>query len=224
MRAPMVWRHLGLVAYEPALALQETCWQARTQGGPDTCLALEHPPTITSGRRTRQHDLCASRAELVERGIAYVETERGGALTYHGPGQLVLYPIVGLRARGFGVREFVTALEEIMIEIARAFGIGARRDGRGRGGWTARGKLGAGGIGVGAGVSTHGLALNVAADLEPYRWIVPCGMTDVRMTSLEREGARDVSVAAVLPMAERACARWLRAATLSSDTRQEARL
>jgi len=205
MREPIAWEYVGLCAYEHALALQETRWCARRQGGPDSCIALEHPPTITLGRRAGLVDLRAPREALAAAGVGCVSTDRGGRATYHGPGQLVLYPIVGLKARGFTVGEFVSTLEAIMIEIAAAFGVQACRDRRGRGVWTERGKLGAVGIRIRDGISAHGLALNVTTDLRPYNLIVPCGMSDVAVTSLVREGARGASVAAAVPVAQRAC-------------------
>jgi lipoate-protein ligase B len=119
----------------------------------------------------------------------------------------VLYPIVALAERGLGVERFVWMLEEIMLEIAAATGVHAHRDDRGRGVWTARGKLGAVGIRVRDGVSLHGLALNVSLDLAGFDLIAPCGTRGLAVTSLVAEGA-PVGVLEVLPAAERACARW----------------
>ena len=209
MSAPIEWEWLGLCAFDRALALQEARWQARLHGGSDSCLALEHPPTITLGRRATRADLRVPEALLAVCGIACAVTERGGGATYHGPGQLVLYPIVALGPRGLGVAGFVWTLEHIMIEIAAAFGVHATRDPRGRGVWTARGKLGAVGIRVRHGISMHGLALNVAPDLAPYRLIVPCATPDLPVTSLVREGVRAASVADALPVAEYVCVRLL---------------
>ena len=209
MSAPVEWEWLGLCAFDRALALQEAHWLARWQGGSDSCLALEHPPTITLGRRATRADLHVPEALLAVQGITCVVTERGGGATYHGPGQLVLYPIVALAARGLGVAGFVWTLEQIMIEIAAAFGVRADRDPRGHGVWAAGGKLGAVGIRVREGISMHGLALNVAPDLAPYRLIAPCSTPDLPVTSLVREGARAASVADALPVAEHLCARLL---------------
>jgi lipoyl(octanoyl) transferase len=206
MSAPIEWEEIGLCAFERALALQEARWRVRRYGGSDSCLALEHPPTITLGRRATRADLRVPEAALAVQGIACVVTERGGGATYHGPGQLVLYPIVALGPRGFGVAGFVWTLEQMMIEVAAAFGVRADRDPRGRGVWTARGKLGAVGIRVRDGISMHGLALNVATDLAPYRLIAPCGTPDLPVTSLVCEGARAASVADALPVAEYVCA------------------
>jgi len=205
MRRPLVWRELGLCAYDEALAMQRECWEACRSGGPETCLVLEHAPTITFGLRTDPSDLLGEAREVAARGIACVPTDRGGGPTYHGPGQLVLYPILDLAARGLGVRRFVWLLEEIMIALARTAGVVAARDSRGRGVWTSTGKLGAIGIRVREGVSTHGLAVNVDLDLSPYRLIAPCGVLGLPVTSLSREGARDVTVRHLLPAAERVC-------------------
>jgi len=200
MSAPVVWRWLGRRAYEPTLEIQEACWRSRRAGGDDLCLAVEHPPTITLGRRATPADVRVSDAVLAERHVSCVAVERGGQATYHGPGQLVLYPIVALAARGFGVASFVATLEEIMIAIAARFGVAARRDARGRGVWTARGKLGAVGIRVRDGVTLHGLALNVATDLGAFAMIAPCGVVDLPVTSLVAEGAADATLERVLPV------------------------
>jgi len=212
MRAPIAWRWLGRRAYESALAVQEACWRARRAGGYDTCIAVEHPPTITLGKRATRSELRVSDAVLAARGIACVAAERGGWATYHGPGQLVLYPIVALAARGFGVASFVCTLEQIMIELAAEAGVVARRDPRGHGVWTEHGKLGAVGIRVRDGVSLHGLALNVTTDLDAFALIRPCGLTGLPVTSLAAEGVRPVSVARLLPAAEAIARRALAAA------------
>jgi lipoate-protein ligase B len=208
MRGPIDWRDLGPCAYEHGLRVQESVWEARRRGGPDVCLALQHPPTVTLGRRATDADLRRPRTELAARGIACVVTGRGGRATYHGPGQLVVYPIVDLRARGLGVSAFVEMLETVMIEVAARCGVRAWRDERGHGIWAAGGKLGAVGIRVRDHVSTHGLALNVDVDLDAYDVIVPCGLQSAPVTSLAREGAT-ATMAAVLPMTRTACERWL---------------
>ncbi len=212
MREPVAWEHLGRRAYRESLAVQEARWQARRNGAEDVCLAVEHPPTITFGLRATLADLLVSPAVLEARGIACAISDRGGGATYHGPGQLVLYPVVGLAARAFGVRAFVSALEEIMIEIAAAFGVRAGRDARGRGVWTARGKLGAVGIRVRDGIATHGLALNVNPDLTAFRTIAPCSVPGLPVTSLAREGSGSATIDAVLPLAEGVATRLLQSA------------
>jgi lipoate-protein ligase B len=185
------------------------------------CLALEHPPTITLGRRGTSADLLATEPELAAHGVSCHFTERGGRATYHGPGQLVLYPIVKLDERGIGVRSFVWLLEDLMLEIAAATGVAAHRDARGHGIWTERGKLGAIGIRVREGISMHGLALNVSIDLAGYELITPCGVPGLSVTSLRTEGAA-VEVVDILPAAERAWAR--RFGTRGAQFPQEAQL
>jgi lipoate-protein ligase B len=223
MREPMVWEYHGLRAYDDALALQAARWRTRSAGGPDTCIALEHPPTVTLGRRATADDLAVPEATLAARGVTCVRVERGGRATYHGPGQLVLYPIVHLAARGFGIASFIWTLEEIMIDVAAAFGVRATRDPRGRGVWAAHGKLGAVGIRVRDGISTHGLALNVSTDLGPYRWIVPCGLRALAVSSLVNEGAHTASMGGAVSVAEAICARRLGGSTFRGLD-EEARL
>jgi lipoate-protein ligase B len=206
MREPISWEWLGLCAYEEARVRQEAAWTARRDGGSDVCLALEHPPTITLGRRGDDTDVLASEDVLRLRGFEVHATERGGRATYHGPGQLVLYPIVHLAARGLGVERFVWLLEGLMLELAAVVGVSAHRDPRGRGIWTARGKLGAVGIRVREGISMHGLALNVSLDLSGYDLIAPCGVRDLAVTSLRAEGV-PVQVLDLLIPAQRACLR-----------------
>jgi len=208
MREPIAWNWLGLCAYDDALALQERAWHGRRDGGPDRCLVLEHPPTITVGRRATVDDLRIPTAALGARGIAFHRTERGGGATYHAPGQLVIYPIVDLAARGLGVRRFVTLLEAIMLDVAASVGVAAHRDPRGPGIWTRGGKLGAVGIRVRNGITSHGLALNVAMDLDGWASIAPCSMPGLAVTDLRREGAAG-GVRDLLPAARLACERRL---------------
>lgn len=222
MREPISWQWLGLCTYEDGLQCQERAWRACQASGDETCLALKHPATITFGRRPALDDVRASTEELLRRGVTRHATERGGRATYHAPGQLVLYPIVHVAKRGLGVDRFVTLLEAIMLDVAVAAGVQARRDTRGRGVWTDRGKLGSVGIRIREGVSLHGLALNVDLDLSGFDLIAPCGMTDVRMTSLRSEGA-PVTVADVLSIAERAVRRRLDAAHGQGDHAVEVR-
>ena len=221
MHAPISWRWLGLCAYESALATQEATWRARRAGGTDVCLALEHPPTITFGRRAEARDLRVTADDLARRGFTCHQTERGGGTTYHGPGQLVLYPIVDVGARRLGIRQFVWLLEAIMIDVAAAVGVNAQRDARGRGVWTSRGKLGALGIRVREGVSTHGLALNVDVDLSGYELITPCSDPNLPVTSFRREGVR-TTVADVQATARHAWQRYF--GTPASTEPREARV
>lgn len=143
-----------------------------------------------------------SEAFLAERQIAVVPIERGGVITYHGPGQLVVYPIIHLKQAGLSVAEYVSLLEELMIALAAEVGVTADRDPRNHGVWVGNHKLGSIGIAIRHGVSFHGMALNVNLSLEPFGWINPCGLTGVRMTSLAAETGKTVTmsrVAAGLP-------------------------
>jgi lipoyl(octanoyl) transferase len=180
--------HLGVVEYGEALALQERIRQARQEGSlPDVLLTLEHPPVYTRGRR--------SEPTADVRGIDVVETDRGGLVTYHGPGQLVGYPIV----RVDDVVGYVRSLENALVRALHDEGVvNARsrpREGhRYTGVWVEDRKIASVGIHLSRGVSTHGFAVNVENDLEPFSWIVPCGLDGVQMTSLIAETGRTPSV------------------------------
>ncbi len=175
----------GLTSYDEAHALQLKSVERRKRGEiPDTLYLLEHPPVITLGRNADPAGIIASSDELEKRGIQTRRIERGGQATYHGPGQIVGYPIIDLDARKMGVRRYVADLEETMIRAVTQFGIRAsRRDGM-IGVFCERGKLGAVGVRVTEGVAFHGFAVNVNPKLSHYQLIVPCGMTDVPVTSI----------------------------------------
>jgi lipoate-protein ligase B len=205
MREALTWEYLGLCDYRRALALQESHWRRCRASGAEVCVAGEHPAVVTFGLRTSGAERARAAAAFAGREVACVDTDRGGYTTYHGPGQLVVYPVLDLRARGLGVGRFVALLEDVMIAVAAACGVDAHRDARGRGVWTARGKLGSIGVRVRDGVSTHGFALNVALDLAPFASIVPCGMPGLPMTSIATEGAPAASVPAAAALAERVC-------------------
>ena len=150
-------------------------------------LFLEHPPVFTLGRRGGLDNLTVSEGFLEKAGISVIHVERGGDITYHGPGQLVVYPIVDLRQAGLKVLDYVTALEEVMIRTAANWNVVAERNPMNRGVWVKEKKLGSIGITVRKGVSFHGIAFNVNVSLEPFDWINPCGLRGIGMTSLERE-------------------------------------
>ncbi len=175
----------GLTSYDEAHALQLQTVERRKRGViPDTLYLLEHSPVITLGRNADPSGIIASPGELEKRGIQSRRIERGGQATYHGPGQIVGYPIIDIGARQIGVKSYVADLEETMIRAAARFGVRAyRRDGM-IGVFCERGKLGAVGVRVTEGVTFHGFALNVDPDLSLYQLIVPCGMTDVSVTSI----------------------------------------
>ena len=172
--------------YNEVLALQERLHTRRAAREiPDTLLLLEHRPVYTLGRSAAAAHVLYSEERLKEAGIERVQTSRGGDVTYHGPGQLVGYPILHLGYAGLRVLEYVTALEETLIRAVADFGIVAARDPRNRGVWVGNAKLAALGIRVAHQVTMHGFALNVAPRLDDYRGIVACGLTDASVTSLQ---------------------------------------
>lgn len=187
---------IPLMDYEEARALQLEIVHARMNATIDrnVVLSLEHPSVFTLGRRGERTHLKVSESFLTARGVPIVHVERGGDITYHGPGQLVVYPILYLGKEGLRVNEYVTGLEEVMIRSAGDFGIKSERDPRNRGVWVGNNKLGSIGIAIRHGISFHGFAFNVNLALEPFTWIDPCGLQEIGMTSLERELSRKVSI------------------------------
>ncbi len=185
---------LGLTDYAAAYALQLELVEKRRSGtiSDDIFLVTEHPGTFTLGRRGGHQNLMVSEQFLREKNIPLVHIERGGDITYHGLGQLVIYPILHLRQAGLTVSDYVCLLEEIMIGLAASCGVVAARDPRNHGVWVGDRKLGSVGIAIRHGVAFHGLALNVNIALEPFSWVNPCGLAGVRMTTLSRESGREV--------------------------------
>jgi lipoyl(octanoyl) transferase len=183
----------GLVPYEEAWALQRRIEAARQADEiPDVLLLLEHPPVYTKGKRTDPAELGMGEDWYRMQGIEICETDRGGRVTYHGPGQLVGYPIISLKPYGDNVHDYVRKLERLMIDSLAARGIEAEvidgLTGVWVGGRPPEGrKIGSIGVHVSRGVTTHGFAVNVNNDLQPFEWVVPCGIDGVRMTSLCRE-------------------------------------
>lgn len=192
---------LGRVSYVEGLRVQQELTAARKAGSiADTLVLLEHPPVLTLGRNARRDNILASDDLLAARGVAVHETNRGGEVTYHGPGQLVGYPIVDLRGdlpgkKGphLGPVDYVRLLEEVLMRAAREFGVATQRVAGRTGVWTLAGgsvqekKLAAIGVHVSCGITSHGFALNVTTDLRDFDWIVPCGIADRQNTSLELE-------------------------------------
>jgi lipoyl(octanoyl) transferase len=188
----------GLVGYDEARRAQRALEASRLAGEiPDVALVLEHPPVYTKGRRTAPEELPMGDDWYRMQGIEVTDTDRGGRVTYHGPGQLVVYPIISLRelAKPDDVHEFVSLMERAMIAALADWGVQARVFDGLTGVWVgyepppvgdAR-KIGSIGIHVNRGVTTHGLAINVNNDLQPFEWVVPCGIEAVRMTSVGRE-------------------------------------
>jgi lipoyl(octanoyl) transferase len=178
----------GTVPYEEARELQRQLAARRQRGEiPDVLLLLEHPPVYTRGRRSRPEELPMGAAWYEAQGIEVLDTDRGGLVTYHGPGQLVAYPIVHLGAYGDDVHRFVRGLERVTIESLGEHGVRAETISGLTGVWTGDRKIGSIGLHVSRGVTTHGLAVNVNNDLQPFEWVVPCGIEGVAMTSLARE-------------------------------------
>ncbi|MCP4675194.1 MAG: lipoyl(octanoyl) transferase LipB [Deltaproteobacteria bacterium] len=174
-----------LTPYEEAHTLQLETVEKRGAGKiPDTLILLEHTPVITLGRNADPSGVVASKDVLEERGISVHRIERGGQATYHGPGQVVGYPIVDLHGLGIGIKQYVSNLEEMMIRAAASFGVQAYRGDGMIGIFCDHGKLGAIGVRVSQGITFHGFAFNVAPDLTHYQLIVPCGMTDTPITSI----------------------------------------
>ena len=160
----------------------------------DLIMVLEHPPVFTLGRRGGRENLMVSETFLEHKQIPVVQVERGGNITYHGPGQLVAYAIMDLQARHLAVVDFVTLLEEVMVRTAADWGVTAVRNDLNRGVWVGSSKLGSIGIAVRKGISFHGLALNISTDLEPFTWINPCGLQNVAVTSLEAESDQSIAM------------------------------
>ena len=210
---------LGRIPYAEGLAIQQRIVAARKAGEiGDTLLLIEHPPVLTLGRNATRTNILATDKLLAQKGVEIHEINRGGDVTYHGPGQLVGYPIFDLRGdlpgkRGphLGPVDFVRLIEEALILTCKDFGVPAQRICKLTGVWTIAGgtiaekKIAAIGIHVSQAVTSHGFALNVATDLRDFDWIVPCGISDRTVTSLELEA--DPSTDPTLPRASESIAR-----------------
>jgi lipoate-protein ligase B len=188
---PIPWMvvDLGVLDYRRVWQLQADLVAAHHGGRQheDCVLLVEHPSVFTLGRRGGLENLLVERSTLDKAGIEVVAVERGGNITYHGPGQLVVYPIIDIQRAGLSVVDYVGALEEVMIRTAGRWGVVAERNPVNRGVWVGAKKLGSIGIAIRRGISFHGLALNVSLDLRPFGWIQPCGLEGVAMTSLAQE-------------------------------------
>jgi len=193
-------RRLGTVPYAEALQLQKHLVEDRRAGAiADQLLLLEHPPVITLGARTRgdRSHVLASTSALQAAGIELFEAGRGGDVTYHGPGQLVGYPILDLRPDRCDVHRYVRDLEQVMIDVASEFGVSASRVAGLTGIWVGDDKLAAIGVRISRWITSHGFAFNVSTNLSHFGHIVPCGISDRGVTSLGRVLGRDVGVRAV---------------------------
>ncbi|XP_077234502.1 octanoyltransferase LIP2, mitochondrial-like [Tasmannia lanceolata] len=187
-RSIEIWK-MGTVNYLDALKLQEKLVSDRKMGKiPNTLLSLQHPPTYTLGKRRTDHNLLVPEADLQTMGAELHHTERGGDITFHGPHQAILYPIISLRDTGLGARKYVENLEKTMIELASLYGVQAQAGQTGQTGvWVRDKKIGAIGVRISSGITSHGLAFNIDPDLTYFRHIVPCGIADKGVTSLRRE-------------------------------------
>ena len=190
---------LGLSDYAETYQLQQDLVAKRKSGelGSDLFLVTEHPATFTLGRRGGRENLMVSEAYLQENNIPLIHIERGGDITFHGEGQLVIYPIFDLRKAKVTVGDYVALLEEVMLQLAQKYGVVAGRDPRNNGIWVGDKKLGSVGIAIRHGISFHGLAVNVNVSLEPFSWVNHCGLAGVSMTTLALERGHDLKVATV---------------------------
>lgn len=210
MERKLVVRFLGRVEYEDGLALMESLSKARDQGrAPDTLLLLEHPPVLTKGRAAKPENVLLSEEELAARGVTVYETNRGGDVTYHGPGQLVGYPIVDLKPERQDVRRYVRDIEETIIRTVAHWGIEAGRIPKWTGVWVGAeedpqaAKIAAIGVHIKRWVTTHGFALNVMPDLSHFGMIVPCGITERGVTSIAQKAGKLVDPDEVAKVAAR---------------------
>ena len=200
--------NLGALDYQAAHDLQRRLHAQVVAGDiPDLLLLLEHPHIYTLGRRGKQSDILIDATALRRLGVETRSTDRGGETTYHGPGQLVGYPIINLRRWGGGVRDYVETLERSLISALSECDIAARTEGKPTGVWVDDAKIAAIGVRVSRHVTMHGFALNVCPDLSFFDHIVPCGMPDARVTSMSQELSRDVAVSHVAPVVARAFGR-----------------
>ena len=197
----MVWYgiNMGTAEYTEVLNLQRTLVETVSRGScSGVVLMVEHPPVFTLGQRGGMENLLVSPAFLDSAGIPVIQVERGGNITYHGPGQLVVYPVIDLKKAGISVAGYVEALEEVMIRTVADWNIAANRNPLGRGVWAGNAKLGSIGIRVRRTVAFHGMALNVSISMTPFEWINPCGIEGIRMTSMVQETTnKEISMTAV---------------------------
>lgn len=197
---PLEVRSLGVVPYGEALELQRALVEERRAARvPDVLLLLQHPPVITVGVKADggRANIVAPRERLDELGIDVFETGRGGDVTYHGPGQIVGYPVLDLRPDRCDVHRYVRDLEEVMIRVCAAYGIAAGRIPGLTGTWIGHEKIGAIGVRISRWITSHGFAFNVNTDLRHFQLIVPCGIADRGVTSIECATGRQVEVADV---------------------------
>jgi lipoate-protein ligase B len=193
---PWFWVDIPSMDYQDALELQRALVNAKITGAlsRDVVLLLEHPHVFTVGRRGSRENLLAAEDFLESRKIRVMHVERGGDITYHGPGQLVVYPIIDLKGIRWRVTDFVQASEDVMIRAVAEWGIAAGRNSMNRGVWVGNAKIGNVGIAVRKGISFHGFALNVNVSTEPFGWINPCGLKEIQVASMEQVLAGEIPI------------------------------
>jgi lipoyl(octanoyl) transferase len=192
-------KRLGRIRYADGLEMQAALVRDRQSGqAPDTVLLLEHEPVFTLGNNARRENVLLPADELAARGFEIHETGRGGDVTYHGPGQLVAYPILSLAPDRCDIHRYLRDLEEVMIRTCADYGLTAGRIEKRTGVWIGDRKVGAIGVRVARWVTSHGVALNVNTDLAPFRHIVPCGIQGSSVTSLAQELGRAVPMSEVM--------------------------
>jgi lipoate-protein ligase B len=187
---------LGLTPYHQAYGCQMQVLKKIHENDQqdDVCLMLEHPSVFTLGRNGSAENVTVSDNFLQKRGIEIVRIERGGEVTYHGPGQIICYPITNLRRSKLSIVDFVHLLENIMLAVVKRFGIEGSLNPGNHGIWIEDRKLGSIGIAVRHGISYHGFALNVNIDLEPFAWMNPCGLSGISMSSMEQELQQSLNI------------------------------
>ncbi len=184
----------------------------------DVVILVEHPPVFTLGRHASKEHLLVSLDFLRQQGIELYRIERGGDLTYHCPGQLVVYPVMDLRGNGMGIKELVFDLEEAMIATARHFGVNSKRGTQNRGVWIEDRKIGSIGLALRQGITFHGLAFNIQDCLAPFSWINPCGLPGIKMTSLAMESGQSPATRDVREIIKKHLARLLNLSFVPVDT------
>jgi lipoate-protein ligase B len=193
-----IFYQLGLIDYGEAYHRQRQLIKQRLDSEiEDTLLLLEHPPTITIGKSGSLENVLVSQAQLAKEGISLFFTDRGGDVTYHGPGQLVAYPIIDLRNRGRDIHRYVNELEEVVIRTLADFSIAAHRDDSHAGVWVKEAEIAAIGLSVKRWITMHGIAINVNSRLEHFSLINPCGFSDRTATSMARLLGREIAMAEV---------------------------
>jgi len=195
-------RWLGLVPYDDCLELQERAVERLRSGqGPEQLLLLEHPNVFTLGRGADSANILADQQQLQSKAVEVHETGRGGDVTYHGPGQLVGYPIINLKPDRCDVHRYVRDIEEVLIRTLAEFGVAGTRIAGLTGVWVGNEKIGAIGVRIARWITSHGFALNVNTDLSYFKMIVPCGITDKGVTSLSRVLGRPIELREVAHIA-----------------------